>query len=180
MLDPVRARRIKLLGTDVDGCLTDNGLYIGEIGGTRVELKRFDVLDGLAATLLRNAGIEMAWVSGRSSAATALRGLELKVSAVLQVTSTGKVAAIEALLAERKLSWDAMIFVGDDLPDIPVLRRVGLPIAVANARPEVKAVCQYVTQAAGGHGALREVVEQLLHARGEWEQAARHYIGAEA
>ena len=61
MLDPVRARRIKLLGTDVDGCLTDNGLYIGEIGGTRVELKRFDVLDGLAATLLRNAGIEMAW-----------------------------------------------------------------------------------------------------------------------
>ena len=180
MLDPVRARRIKLLGTDVDGCLTDNGLYIGEIAGARVELKRFDVLDGLAATLLRNAGIEMAWVSGRSSAATTLRGLELKVSAVLQVTSTGKVAAIEALLAERKLSWDEMIFVGDDLPDIPVLRRVGLPIAVANARPEVKAVCQYVTQAAGGHGALREVVEQLLQARGEWEQAAQHYIGAEA
>ena len=179
MLDPVRARRIKLLGTDVDGCLTDNGLYIGEVAGERVEFKRFDVLDGLGATLLRNAGIEMAWVSGRVSTATQLRGTELKVAAVLQVSSTGKVAAVEALLAERGLTWDEMIFVGDDLPDIPVLRRVGLPIAVANARPEVKAVCQYVTQASGGHGALREVVEQLLQARGEWEQAARHYVGTD-
>ncbi|MEO5800019.1 MAG: HAD hydrolase family protein [Gemmatimonadales bacterium] len=180
MLDPVSARRIRLLGTDVDGCLTDNGLYIGEVAGQRVEFKRFDVLDGLAATLLRNAGIEMCWVSGRISSATALRGTELKVSAVLQVSSTGKVAAVDALLAERGMTWEEMIFIGDDLPDIPVLRRVGLPIAVANARPEVKAVCQYVTQASGGHGALREVVEQLLQARGEWELAAQHYIGADA
>lgn len=180
MFDPVRAKHIKLLGTDVDGCLTDNALYIGEVAGARVEFKRFDVADGLGATLLRNAGIEMAWVSGRMSAATQLRGTELKVGAVLQVASTGKVAAVEALLAERGLGWEAMMFIGDDLPDIPVLRRVGMPIAVANARPEVKAICQYVTQASGGRGALREVVEMLLRARGEWEQAARHYLGADA
>jgi 3-deoxy-D-manno-octulosonate 8-phosphate phosphatase (KDO 8-P phosphatase) len=179
MFDHVRAKQIKLVGTDVDGCLTDNALYIGEVAGARVEFKRFDVADGLGAALLRNAGIEMAWVSGRVSAATQLRGTELKVGAVLQVASTGKVAAIEALLAERGLGWDAMLFIGDDLPDIPVLRRVGMPIAVANARPEVKAMCQYVTQTSGGHGAFREVAEMLLRARGEWEHAARHYLGVD-
>lgn len=179
MLDPELAKRIKLVGTDVDGCLTDNGLYIGEIAGERVELKRFDVVDGLGATLLRNAGIDMAWISGRVSTATELRGTELKVSSVLQVASTDKVAAIETLLAERGLTWDEMLYVGDDLPDIPVLRRVGIPIAVANARPEVKAVCRHVTQTSGGHGAIREVVELLLRARGEYEQAARHYLGSD-
>lgn len=180
MLDPVRASRIKLFGTDVDGCLTDNALFIGEVAGQRVEFKRWDVLDGLAATLLRNVGIETTWVSGRTSASTTLRATETKVGAVLQVASTGKVAAIEALLAERGLTWDEMLFIGDDLPDVPVLRRVGLPVAVANARPEVKAVCQYVTEASGGHGAVREVVELLLKARGEWEKAASHYLGADA
>ena len=84
MLDAAIARRIRLLGSDVDGCLTDNGLYIGAVGGERVEFKRFDVLDGLAATLLCRAGIEMAWVSGRQSAATTLRGSELQVRAVLR------------------------------------------------------------------------------------------------
>ena len=178
MLDPERAKRIKLVGTDVDGCLTDNALYIGDIAGERVELKRFDIADGLGIALLRNAGIDMAWISGRVSAATQLRGTELKIGSVLQVASTAKVAAIETLLAERGLTWDEMLYVGDDLPDIPVLRRVGLPIAVANARPEVKAICRYVTEASGGHGAVREVVDLLLHARGEWEQAARQYVGS--
>ncbi|MEP6589708.1 MAG: HAD hydrolase family protein [Gemmatimonadota bacterium] len=178
MLDATVARRIRLVGSDVDGCLTDNGLYIGAVGGERVEFKRFDVLDGLAASLLRHVGIDMIWVSGRQSAATALRGLELQVSAVMQVSSTGKVAAVDALLKERGLAWEEMLFLGDDLPDIPVLRRVGLPIAVANARPEVKAVCQFTTTAAGGHGALREVVELLLRARGEWDAASAHYTEA--
>ncbi len=167
-----------MFGTDVDGCLTDNGLYIGEVGGERVEFKRFDVLDGLACTLLRNVGIETTWVSGRQSSATSLRGTELKVGAVLQVASTGKVAAVDELLAARGITWDEMLFIGDDLPDIPVLRRVGISIAVANARPEVKAVCQYTTKAAGGHGALREVVELLLRSRNEWDAAAEHYLGA--
>lgn len=179
MFDPERAKRIKLVGTDVDGCLTDNALYIGEIAGERVELKRFDVVDGLGVTLLRNAGIEMAWISGRMSAATQLRGTELKVGAVLQVASTGKVAAIETLLAERGLTWDEMLYVGDDLPDVPVLRRVGISVAVANARPQVKEICNCVTRAAGGHGAIREVVELLLRARGEYEDAARHYLGSD-
>jgi 3-deoxy-D-manno-octulosonate 8-phosphate phosphatase (KDO 8-P phosphatase) len=180
MLDTERARRIKLVGTDVDGCLTDNALYIGEIGGERVEFKRFDVGDGLGTTLLRNAGIEMAWISGRVSASTTLRGTELKVRDVLQVASTAKVAALETLLAKRGLSWDEVLYLGDDLPDVPVLRRVGISVAVANARPEVKAICHYVTQARGGHGALREVIELLLRTRGEYEQAAQHYLGGAA
>jgi 3-deoxy-D-manno-octulosonate 8-phosphate phosphatase (KDO 8-P phosphatase) len=180
MLDAERARRIKLVGTDVDGCLTDNSLFIGEVAGERVEFKQFDVGDGLGATLLRNAGIEMAWISGRVSSATELRGVELKVGAILQVPSTAKVAALETLLAERQLSWEDVLYVGDDLPDVPVLRRVGIPVAVANARQEVKAVCQYVTRATGGRGAFREVVELLLRARGEYEQAALHYLGGTA
>lgn len=179
VLDMGLARGIRLFGTDVDGVLTDNAVFIGEVADVRVEFKRFDVHDGLGITLLREVGIEMAWVSGRASAATLHRAAELKVTGVHQVPSTRKVEAIEAMLSKRGLSWSQMLFVGDDLPDVPVLRRVGLPIAVANARPEVKRLCHYVTTAPGGHGAIREVIEQLLRARGEWERAATHYLGPE-
>lgn len=179
MFDMGIARGIKLFGTDVDGVLTDNAVFIGDVADARVEFKRFDVHDGLGITLLREVGIEMAWVSGRASAATLHRAMELKVSEVHQVPSTDKVEAIEALLAKRGLRWEQMLFVGDDYPDVPVLRRVGLPVAVANARPEVKRLCRYVTTAPGGHGAIREVIEQLLRARGEWGRAIEHYTGPE-
>lgn len=180
MLDAALARRIRLLGLDVDGVLTENDVFIGEMQGARVEFKRFDIQDGFGIALLRGSDIEVAWVTGRTSASTVLRAQELKVPTVLTVSAHAKVRAVEAMLAGKGLTWDQMAFVGDDLPDIPVLERVGLPIAVANARPEVKAVCRVVTQAGGGHGAVREVIDMLLQARGEWESAVTRFFAQQA
>jgi 3-deoxy-D-manno-octulosonate 8-phosphate phosphatase (KDO 8-P phosphatase) len=170
------ARRVRLLGLDVDGVLTDNGVYIGPVAGDRVELKRFDIQDGLGLILLRTAGLPVVWVSGRGSEATALRAAELRVEELLQVPGPRKAAAFEAMLQRRGIGWDEAAFVGDDLADLPILRRVGLPIAVSNAVAEVKQVATYVTSAAGGHGAVREVVEALLRGRGEWPEILERYF----
>lgn len=172
------AARIRLLALDVDGVLTDNAVYIGEVGGTRVEFKRFDIQDGLGHALLRGSGIEVVWLSGRQSTATTLRGEELRVGDVLQVPPGSKVPALAGLLDQRGLTWDEVAFVGDDLADLAVLERVGLPIAVANARAELKAVAAYVTAVPGGHGAVREVIDLLLQSRGEWDAAIRRYASA--
>jgi 3-deoxy-D-manno-octulosonate 8-phosphate phosphatase (KDO 8-P phosphatase) len=179
-IDSAAARRVRLLGLDVDGVLTDNGVYIGPVAGDRVEFKRFDIQDGLGLILLRTAGLPVVWVSGRSSEATALRAAELRIEELLQVPGPRKLAALDELLRRRKIGWDEVAFVGDDLADLPVLRRVGLPIAVANAVPDVKAVAAYVTQAAGGHGAVREVIELLLRARGEWPGILERYFAEPA
>ena len=179
MLDAAVARRIRLLGLDVDGVLTDNAIFVGEVADVRVEFKRFDIQDGLGMSMLRDTDIEVALISGRTSAATVLRGTELKIRSIIQVRGPAKVPAVEELLAERGLTWDQMAFVGDDLADVPVLERVGLPIAVANARDEVKALCHFVTSAEGGHGAVREVIEALLKARGEWPRAIARYLERE-
>jgi 3-deoxy-D-manno-octulosonate 8-phosphate phosphatase (KDO 8-P phosphatase) len=170
------ANRVRLLGLDVDGVLTDNGVYIGPVAGARVELKRFDIQDGLGLILLRTAGLPVVWLSGRSSEATSMRAAELKVEELLQVPGPRKLAALDELLTRRGIAWEEVAFVGDDLADLPVLRRVGLPIAVANAVPDVKAVASYVTRATGGHGAVREVVELLLRARGVWPDILERYF----
>jgi 3-deoxy-D-manno-octulosonate 8-phosphate phosphatase (KDO 8-P phosphatase) len=175
-LTPAAARRVRLLGLDVDGVLTDNGVFIGPVAGQRVELKRFDIQDGLGLILLRAAGLPVVWLSGRSSEATALRAAELRVEELLQVPGPRKAAAFADLLERRGIAWEEAAFVGDDLADLPVLRKVGLAIAVANAVPEVKAVATHVTVAAGGHGAVREVVEALLHARGDWAETLDRYF----
>ena len=174
------ATRVRLLGLDVDGVLTDNGVYIGPVAGDRVELKRFDIQDGLGLILLKTAGLPVVWISGRSSEATALRAAELRVEELLQVPGPRKAAAFEQLLKRHGIGWDEVAFVGDDLADLPILRRVGLPIAVSNAVSEVKQVAAYVTRAAGGHGAVREVVEALLRARGEWPQILERYFAEQA
>jgi 3-deoxy-D-manno-octulosonate 8-phosphate phosphatase (KDO 8-P phosphatase) len=176
VLAAAAARRVRLLGLDVDGVLTDNGVYIGPINGSRVELKRFDIQDGLGLILLKTAGIPVVWVSGRSSEATALRAAELRVTELLQVPGPRKAQAFEELLVRHGIGWDAVAFMGDDLADLPILRRVGLPIAVANAVAEVKQVAAYVTRASGGHGAVREVIESLLQARGEWLDILDRYF----
>ncbi len=176
MITAERARRIRLLALDVDGVLTDNGIYIGPVSGERIELKRFDIQDGLGHTLLRSTDIEVVWVSGRPSEATALRAGELRVKTVLQIAKAAKLPGMEELLRARALEWGAVAFVGDDLADLPVLRRAGLPVAVANAVEEVKAAAAFVTRAEGGHGAVREVIETILRARGEWDGAISRYL----
>jgi 3-deoxy-D-manno-octulosonate 8-phosphate phosphatase (KDO 8-P phosphatase) len=176
MLDPAVAKRIRLLGMDVDGVLTDNGIWIGQAAGERIELKRFDIQDGLGLVLLRTAEIPVVWLSGRHSEATALRARELKVEELLQVPGPRKLEAFADLLLRRGVDWEEAAFVGDDLADLQVMRRVGLPIAVANAVAEVRAIASYVTRATGGHGAVREVAEMLLKARGAWSDILERYF----
>jgi 3-deoxy-D-manno-octulosonate 8-phosphate phosphatase (KDO 8-P phosphatase) len=174
-IDAGSARRVRLLALDVDGVLTDNGVYVGPVAGERVELKRFDIQDGLGLILLKTAGLPVVWISGRASEATALRAAELRVEELPR-----KAAALEQVLERRGLSWDQVAFVGDDLADLPILRRVGLPIAVSNAVAEIKQVAAYVTHAGGGHGAVREVIEALLRARGEWPGILERYFAERA
>lgn len=174
------AKRIRLLGLDVDGVLTDNGVYVGPVAGKRVELKRFDIQDGLGLILLKTAGLPVVWVSGRSSEATALRAAELPVEELLQVPGPRKAAAFAELLERRGIGWEEVAYAADDIADLPILRRVGLPIAVSNAVAEVKQVAAYVTRAAGGHGAVRELIEALLRARGEWSEILERYFAEQA
>lgn len=174
MIDAALARRLKLVGFDVDGVLTDNGVYVGLVGDHPVEFKRFHIHDGLGVRMLRAAGLVVAWVSARRSEATELRARELKVDEVVQ--DNKKLPAFAAILERRGVAWDESAFVGDDLPDLPLLTRVGLPIAVANAVPEAKAAARLVTTLAGGQGAVREVAELILRARGEWQGLLTKYF----
>jgi 3-deoxy-D-manno-octulosonate 8-phosphate phosphatase (KDO 8-P phosphatase) len=171
-----QASRVRLLGLDVDGVLTDNGVYVGPLAGERVELKRFDIQDGLGLILLKSAGIPVVWISGRSSEATALRAAELHVTQLLQVRGPQKAEAFERTLSQLAIEWEEVAFVGDDLADLPILRRVGLPIAVANAVTEIKQVAAHITERPGGHGAVREVIEGLLRARGDWPEILQRYF----
>ncbi len=164
------------MGLDVDGVLTDNAVFVGQVEGRRAEFKRFDIQDGLGIGLLKTMGIPVIFVSGRESPATALRAEELGIDDVVQDRGARKVPAMARILERRGIGWDEVAFVGDDLADLPVLHRVGLPIAVANAVDEVKEIAAFVTGASGGHGAVREVVEMLLRARGMWEDAMNLYL----
>jgi 3-deoxy-D-manno-octulosonate 8-phosphate phosphatase (KDO 8-P phosphatase) len=179
-IDPALARRIQLLVLDVDGVLTDNGIWLGPVAGERVELKRFDVQDGLGMVLLRTAELPVVWLTGRHSEATELRARELKAEELLQVPGPRKLEALEEVLERRGVAWEDVAYAGDDLADLKVLRRVGLPIAVANAVAEVRAVAGYVTRAPGGHGAVREIIEGLLKARGVWAEMLERYFAEPA
>jgi 3-deoxy-D-manno-octulosonate 8-phosphate phosphatase (KDO 8-P phosphatase) len=175
-IDAAAAERVRILALDVDGVLTDNGIWIGPVAGQRVELKRFDIQDGLGLLLLRTAGIPAIWLSGRHSEATEMRAEELRIDELVQVPGPRKLEAIGELLVRRGLAWEDVAYVGDDLADLQVMRRVGLAIAVANAVPEIRAVADCVTRAPGGHGAVREIVEALLKARGVWGEMLGRYF----
>ena len=178
-IDPEVAARIRLVVLDVDGVLTDGGIYIGGVPGQDAfEAKRFDVRDGLGVKMLGWAGIEVAIVSGRVSQATAVRAKELGVDECHQDPGAKKLPIVQKLVLDRGLGWDEVAMVADDLPDLPILERVALPVAVADAVAEVHAVSRWTTQAMGGHGAVREFVEALLTARGEWERLVREYCEA--
>ena len=164
--------RIQLFLCDVDGVLTDGSIFIG---GPR-EFKRFNIRDGLGMVLARRAGLKVGWVSARPSLATRLRATELKIDFLVeQGDRLSKTGAIEKLLAQEKLGWDAVCFVGDDIVDLGPLRRAGFSAAVADGVAEAKAEADFVTAAAGGRGAVREVLEMILRAQGMWEPFVAHY-----
>ncbi len=177
-MEPAVARRIRLVGFDVDGTMTDGGVYVGSVragGGEQgVELKRYDIQDGLAFVLLRLAGVTVVVTSARGGEPARARAAELKVDEY--VAHNHKLPAFDAVLQKRGVRWEEAGYVGDDLPDLPILQRVGLPVAVANAVPEVKAAARFTTTVGGGHGAVREFVEVFLRARGTWNDVVRQYL----
>lgn len=179
MLDLTLARRIRLVGLDVDGVLTDNGVYVGMVQQHPAELKRFDIQDGIGVVLLRLAGLKVVFLSGRRSDATDLRAEELRVDACVQDHHARKVPAFQKLLDRFGVAWEDAAFLGDDLPDVPVLGRVGLPVVPANATTDARALARHVTRATGGHGAVREFAEDLLRARGVWDRTVQAYLEAE-
>jgi 3-deoxy-D-manno-octulosonate 8-phosphate phosphatase (KDO 8-P phosphatase) len=166
-----RAARIRLLLLDVDGVLTDGRIVYADDG---TELKRFHVRDGSGLKFWRDAGKRAAIVSGRSSAAVTRRAAELGVAPVHQAQGD-KLPAFERVLAEVGVSADEVCAVGDDLPDLPVLLRAGLAVAVADAAPEVRAAVDFVTAAPGGAGAVREAIEWLMKLTGEWGRVVESY-----
>jgi 3-deoxy-D-manno-octulosonate 8-phosphate phosphatase (KDO 8-P phosphatase) len=164
--------RVKLFLCDVDGVLTDGSIFIG---GEK-EFKRFNIRDGLGLVLARRAGLKIGWVSARPSLATKLRAEELKIHFLVQQGDRlSKTGAIEELLAREKLSWSDVCFVGDDIVDLGPLKRAGFSVAVADGVDEAKAAADFVTRAAGGRGAIREVVEMILRAQGKWDSFVEHY-----
>jgi 3-deoxy-D-manno-octulosonate 8-phosphate phosphatase (KDO 8-P phosphatase) len=156
-----KLRKIKLLILDVDGVLTDNGVYVGSDG---IEFKKFNIQDGFGIYLVQKAGVKVALLSGRYSKATEYRAQELKIEHVYN-GYTDKLKVYQELKEKLSLQDEEIIFVGDDLPDLPVLESVGVPMTVANAQPELKKVAEYVTRLPGGKGAVREIVNLILKAK---------------
>ncbi len=160
---------VKVLFLDVDGTLTD-----GVIGYTREgDVRHFWVRDGLALDWARDLGVRPVVISGRDSQAVAARMDDLKLERHLGAKD--KVAVAERVLAREGVRWEECVMVGDDLPDVPMMKRVGWPIAVADASPEVLAVARSVTRARAGFGAVREVVEAVLRHNGVWERVLDRY-----
>ena len=152
---------MRLVAFDMDGVFTDGRFYLSNDG---VESKAFHTHDGYGVRQLLGAGLHVAIISGRKSAAVDKRMSELGVRHVIQ-GSSDKVAAFEAIITELGINEAEAVYVGDDLPDLPLLRRVGFSVAVSNAHDKVKTECDYTTDKAGGYGAVREVCDLVLHAR---------------
>lgn len=170
-----RAARVKLLLMDVDGVLTNGHLYnVPGPDGKMTETKGFDSQDGIALQWLAWYGISSGVISGRESPATTERAKQVKMKYVYQ-GHTEKIPILEEILREAGCTPDEVAYVGDDFTDVVVMRRVGLGIAVSNARVEVKSAAHWVTQAPGGSGAIREVCELLLKAKGHWPEIVKKY-----
>jgi 3-deoxy-D-manno-octulosonate 8-phosphate phosphatase (KDO 8-P phosphatase) len=179
VIAPEVARRIKFVGLDVDGVLTDGGIYLGSAGGEpeqRFEFKRYDIQDGLGIHFLRKAGIRVGIITGRVSESVRLRAAELGVDDVSQDASAQKVGPFLEMLKRHSIERADAAFLGDDFPDLPVLQVVGLPVSVGNAVQEVRAIAKLRLTKAGGFGAVREFTELLLKARGEWKSISEAYV----
>jgi 3-deoxy-D-manno-octulosonate 8-phosphate phosphatase (KDO 8-P phosphatase) len=166
-----RASKIKLIVMDCDGVLTDGRILLLPDGD---ETKWFDVKDGHAIVMAHRAGIRTAIISGRRSSAVRTRAKELGI-AHLREMAWGKVDHLEAIMAEEEVTSQEVCYIGDDVVDIPVLRRVELGVAVGDAVEEAKDYSHLVTTRGGGSGAVREVIELILKAQGKWEEALERY-----
>jgi len=167
----LRAAKIELLLLDVDGVLTDGSILYTNDGS---EVKRFHVRDGSGLKLWHLTGKRSAIISGRTSSAVERRALELGISTVLQGRAE-KLQAFETILKEMGLKADQVCAVGDDLPDLPVLSKAGLSVAVADACREVRESADHITAALGGHGAVRETIEWLMKLQGLWDGVLKNF-----
>src|SRR5579863_7077303 len=172
-----RARKIKLFLMNVDGTLTDGGVclispIVGGSSGEPIvsEVKVFNAHDGQALSLAHTMGIQTGFITGRHSPAVAQRAQELKVTFVCLGQQT-KTAAFEECIQKAGVTEDEVAYMGDDLPDIPLARRAGLSVCVADGAPDLAAVCHFITRRLAGRGTAREVVELILKAQGRWEEA---------
>ena len=162
---------IQVLVVDVDGVLTDGTIVVNSDGS---ESKFFSVLDGHGIRLWQRAGLKVAFLSGRASEPTRYRAEQLEVEYVFQYCHN-KLDALDKFLKQLGLTPDRIAYIGDDLPDLPVIRRVGFGVAVANAVDEVKQYADYVTIQPGGSGAVREVIEYILKNTGRWHEVMKRY-----
>ena len=167
-----RAKRIKLLLMDCDGVLTDGRLWLTADGD---EQKTFHARDGQGISLCHHAGLKTGIISGRTSSAVERRAQDLKMSYVRQYAKD-KVKALNEILAAAGVTADECAYIGDDVADIPVMQRVALAVAVADAVPETKQAAHYVTGLKGGHGAVREVCDLILKAQGKWDEVMKRFL----
>lgn len=170
-MDPQKLKSIKILILDVDGVLTDGRVIYTDSGE---EIKRFDVRDGHGLKLLMRSGIEVILLTGRESKVVLHRARDLGIEHVYQ-KALNKIEVYKTILAQRNLEDKEVGFVGDDLVDLPVLRKVGFSAAVPDAVPEVKEIVDYITTKKGGEGAVREICELLLKAQNKWEAVTEKY-----
>ncbi len=165
-----RFASVKLFLSDVDGILTDATVWIG----VDCEMKRFCLPDGLGLRMLQQGGIKVGWISGRPSPATIERAKELKID-FLHQSRNDKVLAAEDFMKKVGCGWDEVCYMGDDIVDLSMLKRAGVAVVVPAAIAEAKALADYETQAQGGHGAVREVVEIILKAQKKWSRLVEDY-----
>ena len=166
-----KAKKIKLLIMDVDGVLTDGRIIYTNSGD---ELKFFDVSDGMGLSLFSRAGLKTAVLTAKKSRIVAKRAKILHIDKAYQ-NAYRKAEILEKILSDFKVSRLEVCFIGDDLVDLPVLKKVGLAVAVSNAVPEVLEAAHYVTAKGGGRGAVREVIEIILKAQGKWQELMKRY-----
>lgn len=176
IIDEALAKRIKLVVLDVDGVMTDGGIVLGDVNGQPLELKRYEIQDGLGIKMMQRAGIRVALVTGRVSKSVERRAKELGIDDVVQDEHARKVVAVRRFATQHGVALSDTAAIGDDLPDLGVMREVGLPVVVANGSADAMQAAKLRLTRRGGDGAIREFAELLLRARGEWQSLVEGYV----
>lgn len=166
-----KAKKIKLLIMDVDGVLTDGRIIYSNSGD---EMKFFNVIDGMGLALFSRAGLKSAILTAKKSRMVLKRAKDMHIDKVYQ-NALRKLEVFERILIDFKVSPDEVCFIGDDVIDIPVLKRVGFAVSVPNAVPEAKSVAHYITKREGGRGAVREIIDMILKTQGKWDEVMQRY-----